>query len=528
MDAATKQCSDKAIMLMSNMGGKLAILAVDSSFMFETLREVDAILGLKKDTIADALKRETSGSSDARTTKSKIKIRALSVHVPEKDEEEEDEGTSAERAGKAEAEKAPAATGTQVLMAKEKGTGKENKKAVPKAEPKAKAKVEEMSSKTGGPGEKKKDDEPKGQKAEDAPAQASEDPQASEHVKKPRAYTNMDPLAWTGFKYPGGGMILLTSDIRYMVMTDERAGWDFPGGKADEAEGLNKMMTLENDCDKFAVTIFRETLEETGYTEDQIRIVETGVTLPPKDSPSSSPWYPVFIGILKEDAPKGTTSCNVVLKTIEDVEAAVKSIRESTSSKGESRPHMGSIYRKRLSKAWHLIDRLGGLGYFEKLRKTLGNQADDSQEGKSTSGSDTEADDSNGKTLIENMAAQLMAQVEKCPNDRMRPPSVSEANRAILVAAENEQVYKLVENEEEDEWIGITFEEHCLLFKDKYEDYLDYWEKAVSEGGLKMKELEDGSKEVLPYFEARCFSEARGDPIKVFQTYGGGHYQMLS
>ena len=60
--------------------------------MFETLREVDAILGLKKDTIADALKRETSGSSDARTTKSKIKIRALSVHVPEKDEEEEDEG----------------------------------------------------------------------------------------------------------------------------------------------------------------------------------------------------------------------------------------------------------------------------------------------------------------------------------------------------------------------------------------------------------------------------------------------------
>lgn len=364
-------------------------------------------------------------------------------------------------------------------MAKEKGTGKENKKAVPKAEPKAKAKVEEMSSKTGGPGEKKKDDEPKGQKAEDAPAQASEDPQASEHVKKPRAYTNMDPLAWTGFKYPGGGMILLTSDIRYMVMTDERAGWDFPGGKADEAEGLNKMMTLENDCDKFAVTIFRETLEETGYTEDQIRIVETGVTLPPKDSPSSSPWYPVFIGILKEDAPKGTTSCNVVLKTIEDVEAAVKSIRESTSSKGESRPHMGSIYRKRLSKAWHLIDRLGGLGYFEKLRKTLGNQADDSQEGKSTSGSDTEADDSNGKTLIENMAAQLMAQVEKCPNDRMRPPSVSEANRAILVAAENEQVYKLVENEEEDEWIGITFEEHCLLFKDKYEDYLDYWEKAV-------------------------------------------------
>ena len=72
-----------------------------------------------------------------------------------------------------------------------------------------------------------------------------------------------------------------------------------------------------------------------------------------------------------------------------------------------------------------------------------------------------------------------MAQVEKCPNDRMRPPSVSEANRAILVAAENEQVYKLVENEEEDEWIGITFEEHCLLFKDKYEDYLDYWEKAV-------------------------------------------------
>ena len=63
-----------------------------------------------------------------------------------------------------------------------------------------------------------------------------------------------------------------------------------------------------------------------------------------------------------------------------------------------------------------------------------------------------------------------MAQVEKCPNDRMRPPSVSEANRAILVAAENE---------EEDEWIGITFEEHCLLFKDKSEDYLDYWEKAV-------------------------------------------------
>ncbi|CAK9095621.1 unnamed protein product [Durusdinium trenchii] len=57
---------------------------------------------------------------------------------------------------------------------------------------------------------------------------------------------------------------------------------------------------------------------------------------------------------------------------------------------------------------------------------------------------------------------------------------------------------------------------------------LAYGNNNVSEGGLKMKELEDGSKEVLPYFEARCFSEARGDPIKVFQTYGGGHYQMLS
>ncbi|CAJ1379708.1 unnamed protein product [Effrenium voratum] len=52
----------------------------------------------------------------------------------------------------------------------------------------------------------------------------------------------------------------------------------------------------------------------------------------------------------------------------------------------------------------------------------------------------------------------------------------------------------------------------------------------VSQDDVKIMEPEAGSSkwEVLPYFEARCFNEPRGDPIRVFQTHGGGHYQMLT
>eukprot|EP00434_Breviolum_minutum_P005458 symbB.v1.2.004809.t1/scaffold270.1/size246978/20 len=51
---------------------------------------------------------------------------------------------------------------------------------------------------------------------------------------------------------------------------------------------------------------------------------------------------------------------------------------------------------------------------------------------------------------------------------------------------------------------------------------------TVTQDEVKIKEVEDGGQEVLPYFEARCFDEARGEAIRVFQVNGGGHYQMLA
>lgn len=57
---------------------------------------------------------------------------------------------------------------------------------------------------------------------------------------------------------------------------------------------------------------------------------------------------------------------------------------------------------------------------------------------------------------------------------------------------------------------------------------LAYGNNRVTQDEVKVKLLEDGGKEVQPYFEARCFAEPRGGAIRVFQVRGGGHYQMLS
>eukprot|EP00439_Symbiodinium_sp_Y106_P069434 s756_g11.t4 len=53
-------------------------------------------------------------------------------------------------------------------------------------------------------------------------------------------------------------------------------------------------------------------------------------------------------------------------------------------------------------------------------------------------------------------------------------------------------------------------------------------EEQVSQDEIKLEQADGDEWKVLPYFEATCYAEARGDAIRVFQTHGGGHYQMLS
>ncbi|OLP79683.1 Alanine--tRNA ligase [Symbiodinium microadriaticum] len=53
-------------------------------------------------------------------------------------------------------------------------------------------------------------------------------------------------------------------------------------------------------------------------------------------------------------------------------------------------------------------------------------------------------------------------------------------------------------------------------------------EEQVSQDEVKLEQADGDEWKILPYFEATCYAEARGDAIRVFQTHGGGHYQMLS
>jgi len=77
----------------------------------------------------------------------------------------------------------------------------------------------------------------------------------------------------------------------------------------------------------------------------------------------------------------------------------------------------------------------------------------------------------------------------------------------------------------EGNWAGSS--EMAALSSVLKRQILAYGNNFVTQDEVKVKELEDGGKEVLPYFDARCFTEARGDAIRVFQTQGGGHYQLL-
>lgn len=55
-----------------------------------------------------------------------------------------------------------------------------------------------------------------------------------------------------------------------------------------------------------------------------------------------------------------------------------------------------------------------------------------------------------------------------------------------------------------------------------------YGNNWVSQDEVKLEQADGDEWKILPYFEATCYAEARGDAIRVFQTHGGGHYQMLS
>jgi len=55
-----------------------------------------------------------------------------------------------------------------------------------------------------------------------------------------------------------------------------------------------------------------------------------------------------------------------------------------------------------------------------------------------------------------------------------------------------------------------------------------YGNNWVSQDEIKLEQADGDEWKILPYFEATCYAEARGDAIRVFQTHGGGHYQMLS
>jgi len=78
----------------------------------------------------------------------------------------------------------------------------------------------------------------------------------------------------------------------------------------------------------------------------------------------------------------------------------------------------------------------------------------------------------------------------------------------------------------EGNWAGSS--EMAALSSVLKRPVLAFGNNNVTQDEVKIKELEDGGQEVLPYFEARCFDEARGEAIRVFQVNGGGHYQMLA
>lgn len=58
-----------------------------------------------------------------------------------------------------------------------------------------------------------------------------------------------------------------------------------------------------------------------------------------------------------------------------------------------------------------------------------------------------------------------------------------------------------------------------------FEAYGNNW---VSQQAVELRNGENGRWEVVPYFRAPCPEGRGGDAVCIFQTNGGGHYQMLA
>lgn len=97
--------------------------------------------------------------------------------------------------------------------------------------------------------------------------------------------------------------------------------------------------------------------------------------------------------------------------------------------------------------------------------------------------------------------------------------------RKLLSEYEREQIHEFV-LKHGDEYMQITgrqgnwagSSEMAALSSVLRRPVLAYGNNRVTQDEVKVKLLEDGGKEVQPYFEARCFAEPRGDAIRVFQV----------
>lgn len=77
----------------------------------------------------------------------------------------------------------------------------------------------------------------------------------------------------------------------------------------------------------------------------------------------------------------------------------------------------------------------------------------------------------------------------------------------------------------EGNWAGSS--EMAALARALRRPFAAYGNNFVAEDDVEVKEVEAGKLEVQPYFLAPAPAGERSLPVRVFQTKGGGHYQML-